>query len=235
MVHVPSGPFLRGADPSNSSHDEQPQASIHLKTFWIDRLEVTAKEFAHCVAARACTPTPTEPRCNQGKTDKLDHPINCMSWTGAQAYCKWVGKRLPTEAEWEKAARGTDGRLYPWGHEPPPSCARVCMNEGNYGCGTNSTCPVGSRPDGASPYGAQDMAGNVWEWVSDYYESDYYKRAPSRDPRGPETGGNRSIRGGGFTAGGSLARTTLRGNNTESSTEYYNGFRCASDHPDAAR
>ena len=116
-------------------------------------------------------------------------PVTCVTWAQADAYCRWKGGALPTEAQWEKAARGPDGRLYPWGDEPPPSCEQMVMREGEIaipGCGLGRPDEVGTRPLGASPYGVENMGGNVYEWTADWYRGDYYEQAPDVDPPGPD-------------------------------------------------
>ncbi len=229
MVLIPEGAFLRGSPVGVGNPSEQPQRSLWLGAFWIDRLEVKTDDYRSCVNAGACaTPALTEALCNWSLAGHGDHPINCVSWGQAEAYCKWVGKRLPTEAEWEKAARGTDGRTYPWG-EAAATCERACMSEGNWGCGDGGTCPVGKYPSGASPFGLQDMAGNVWEWTADYFGEDYYAAAPPRDPGGPVRGTRRSVRGGGYGMGEDGPRCANRDGGF---THDYDGgdavgFRCA--------
>lgn len=128
--------------------------------------------------------------CTYEAGDKSDHPVNCVDWDQAVAYCQWEGKRLPTEAEWEKAARGTDGRIYPWGNTAPD------CNRAQYGKCGGQTVSVGTKPAGSSPYGVLDMAGNVDEWVADWYDSDYYAQSPSENPKGPSSGQHRGARGG---------------------------------------
>jgi len=182
MIHVPAGPFTMGCDDTGTDDcpaSAQPAHTVVLEGFFIDRTEVTVEAWGVCVAAAGCDP-PTlthedQGWANWGAPGRDDHPINGTTWAEAVRYCAWAGKRLPTEAQWEKAARGTDARTYPWG-EAPPTCLRAVMDEdgvfnnGNDGCGPPAgTRPVGSRPDGASPLGALDMAGNVLEWTADAY------------------------------------------------------------------
>ena len=143
MVQVPGGTF--GTD------------------FSIDRTEVTVAAYAACVRSGKCTQPGTGDNCNWGKESRASHPINCVDWKQATAYCAAAGKRLPTEQEWEHAASGTDGRTYPWGNQEPSN--QACWNR------SDGTCPVGAFPAGASPYGALDMAGNVWEWTSSNYDA----------------------------------------------------------------
>jgi len=188
MMPVPAGRFLMGstsADPKAGS-DEKPQHSVYLDAFWIDRTEVTNAQYVQFLNALGghtgtcgghdCAETQVEDKYSHilnldgryaVESGFEEHPATQVSWYGAQAYCAWAGARLPTEAEWEKAARGTDGRLYPWGNEAP-DCEKA-----QYGDCGGATVPVGGRPAGASPYGVLDMAGNVWEWVGDWYDPGY--------------------------------------------------------------
>ncbi|MBI9050103.1 MAG: SUMF1/EgtB/PvdO family nonheme iron enzyme [Anaerolineaceae bacterium] len=161
MVYVPAGEFIMGSD--DGDYDEAPAHTILLDAFWIDQTEVTQGMYAKCTA-EGCE----EPTCSN---DGEDYPVVCITWENANAYCEWAGRRLLTEEEWEKAARGTDGRIYPWGDEEA-TCDYAIMDDlsgsGN-SCGNgNSAMPVGSIPAGVSPYGVLDMAGNVWEWTSNY-------------------------------------------------------------------
>ena len=217
MVKVPAGAFTMGG---GDQEDERPAHHVHVSAYWIDRDEVTRGEYQKCVAAGACAAPDGE-----GDTRVA---VTGVSWRDAEAYCRFAGKRLPTEAEWEKAARGTDGRIYPWGNDP--SCAQA--NFGNFQgegrCPQNPGKPVavGSYP-GASPYGARDMAGNVWEWVADRYDPRYYHHSPARDPQGPSTGDKRVVRGGACCSMFGLPRASNRLAFPESYRDIDIGFRCA--------
>jgi formylglycine-generating enzyme required for sulfatase activity len=191
MVYVPAGEFLMGSsdDDPDAAPDEKPQHTVYLDAFWIDKTEVTNAQYRKCVEAGACE----EPRCwDDDRYSAPDQPVVCVTREAAQAYAVWAGGRLPTEAQWEKAARGTDGRIYPWG-DSALDCTKA-----NCGRCAEGPLPVGSHPDGASPYGVLDMAGNVWEWVADWYAEDYYSRSPDRNPQGPDTGDHLVWRGGSF-------------------------------------
>ena len=165
-VFVPAGEFLMGSaeGDTDAGASEKPQHTVYLDAFWIDRVEVTNAMYARCVEAGACK-TPTaygNPSTNYLKAGLENYPVVFVSWSDAQAYCQWAGGRLPTEAEWEKAARGTDGRIYPWGNEPPNAQrCNFAQEHGGPDAPANPETPVGAYPAGASPYGALDMAGNV--------------------------------------------------------------------------
>ena len=226
MVLVPAGAFLMGSPAGEGSDDERPQHRVSLDAFEIDRYEVTVAEYQGCVDAGTCSAPGTDTSCNWGVGGRERHPVNCIDWSQAKAHCEWAGKRLPTEAEWEKAARGTDGRKYPWGNQAA-SCQRAVMYDGGTGCGRNSTWPVGSKPAGASPYGAHDMAGNVWEWVADWYGKDYYASSPAENPSGPESVGARVVRGGAWSDFPDDLRAANRLRSTPTGRNNYIGVRCA--------
>jgi formylglycine-generating enzyme required for sulfatase activity len=194
MVEVPEGTFSMGCEPDldaecTDSVSAQPYHEVYLDGFCVDIHETTVADYRSCVDDGGCTePDDSEPQCNFGADGRDDHPVNCITWAQGDAYCTWAGKRLLTEAEWEKAARGDDGRLYPWGNEGPSCDLAVIEDDNGEGCGEGTTSPVGSKPLGASPYGAMDMAGNVLEVVADYYSEDYYDVSPFENPTGPDSG-----------------------------------------------
>ena len=201
MVEVPAGIFEMGCDPEhNAGEDCSGDATLHqvtLDAYWIDKYEVTNASYARCVAAGGCTPPYKNSSATRsayyGNQSFASYPVIYVDWNQANAYCTWVGKRLPTEAEWEKAARGpVFPYRYPWGDEAPD--CRMANFGGTKGC-VGDTSAVGSYPDGASPYGALDMLGNVWEWVADWWQGGYYAYASTKNPLGPVTGGYKVFRG----------------------------------------
>jgi eukaryotic-like serine/threonine-protein kinase len=234
MVDVPAGEFQMGCDPDHNggyscASDELPLHAVYLDAYRIDRTEVTNAQYKQCVAAGVCAlPIETWTNCTfyYWLPFYANHPMRCMDWNRASAYCAWAGKRLPTEAEWEKAARGaTDTRAYPWGDaEPTCALANGWLTGDCYG----DIRAVGSLPAGASPYGALDMAGNVMEWVNDWYQSNYYSVSPDSNPPGPATGSSRVLRGGHWNNSASYLRLARRFTSPDP-TDLYDliGFRCA--------
>jgi formylglycine-generating enzyme len=231
MVFVPGGEFEMGSD---DSMEEQPIRQVNVDAFWIDETEVTVAEYTQCVRAGACAVPTVGMYYNYGILGRENHPINGVDWFSAEAYCAWEGgggKRLPTEAEWEKAARGMDARTYPWGNAPGPSCTHVVMDEGGNGCGLESTWAVGQKPLGVSPYGALDMSGNIWEWVSDWYAPGY-DPADTDNPTGPETGRYRIVRGGPWYSNNpEYFSATNRYDSVPTIADFTQGFRCAMTAP----
>jgi formylglycine-generating enzyme required for sulfatase activity len=246
MVLVPPGEFLMGSSDTDPKArlDEKPQHTLYLDGFWIDRTELTNTQFvgflnalgAHAgtCGGRDCAETQVEDRHSHilrqdgrymVEPGFEDHPATEVSWFGAQAYCRWAGARLPTEAEWEKAARGVDGRSYPWGGSLP-TCDKA-----QYGDCGGVTAPVDSRLAGASPYGALDMAGNVWEWVGDWYDPGYYGSSPARNPQGPDVGVRKVFRGGSWGYPAAFLRASDRARNRPTYAGFNVGFRCAATAP----
>ncbi len=221
MIEIPAGPFVMGSD--KGPPDETPPHRVDISTFWIDELEITAGQYQDCVSAGACTPAAASAGCNSNALGRESHPINCIDWRQADSYCTWANKRLPTEAEWEKAARGTDGRPFPWGETSP---TQQLLNFGN---NVGSTTEVGSYPDGISFYGVHNMGGNVSEWTSDYYAADYYERSPNTDPSGPESSDSRVGRGSSWKIGvpEEALTATVRIRLLESTFDSSIGVRCA--------
>ncbi len=263
MVLVPAGEFMMGASAEKGGlPDEQPMRLIYLGAFWIDRYEVTNAAYQEFVQATNYQ-APANAAANLTLWEQNrpipgieQHPVVNVSWLDAVAFCRWATKRLPTEAEWEKAARGTDGRTYPWGNE-------WSIDKGNsasYWAGKTVqfadsaeweafwlkglgaevskarglkgeilTLPVGSFPAGASPYGALDMAGNAAEWVQDWYNPNHYRSASLTNPQGPERGAIKAMRGGSWLKPAISLRTSDRDWGTMDSRPSGTGFRCAKD------
>lgn len=225
MVYVSEGAFTMGSDSGES--DEKPVHTVFLDAFWIDQTEVTNGMYALCVKTGICQHTGS---ASLNDSASARYPVSSVSWNNSKAYCEWAGRRLPTEAEWEKAARGTDGRTYPWGNDTP-SCDLV-----NYYNCSGKNDPVGSYPNGASPYGALDMAGNVWEWVADWYDAAYYQNSPSSNPLGPASGTYRVSRGSswgtmGTGVGHLILRISSRATDYPDIRDKVGGFRCARSSP----
>jgi formylglycine-generating enzyme required for sulfatase activity len=225
LVYVPSGEFEMGSEDGTS--DEEPVHTVYLDGYWIDESEVTNAMYAACVADGDCEKPNDSSSVSRdsyyGNSGYDDYPVIYVNWVQADGYCAWGGRRLPTEAEWEKAARGTDGRTYPWGEGI--DCSLANYDPADYCVG--DTNEAGSYPDGASPYGALDMAGNVWEWTADWYDEDYYSSSPSSNPAGPSSGYKRVVRGGSWVNDGWSVRSAFRFRSDPVNGSSYLGFRCA--------
>ena len=263
MALIPAGEYRMGtAEGSDGLTDEHPERLVFLHAFFLDRFEVTNQDYAAFVQSTSYRPPSNNNPASTIWNDTAypqaiaKHPVVNVSWEDAVAYCRWSGKRLPTEAEWEKAARGTDGRRYPWGNDwswkkansasywagqtiefqsgadweafwVKGDGARLVKEKGIKG--EVLTLPVGSFPDGASPYGIQDLAGNAAEWVQDWYDPNYYRSAPLSDPSGPERGAIKSMRGGSWLKPAISLRTSDRDWGIMDSRPSGTGFRCAKD------
>lgn len=220
MMLVPAGEFTMG---STEGADEQPVHRVFLDTYYMDKYEVTVEQYAKFLEGPSLTAPPNWDIMKQPSHQK--RPVAFVDWADAATYCRWAGKRLPTEAEWEKAARGTDGRIFPWGNESP---TRLHANFGKKDWSNHAALvPAGLLEDGKSPYGIYDLAGNVWEWVSDWYDKDYYKHSPSQNPKGPERGEDKVVRGGAWDLGPKYLRSAIRFGYTPSFERDSLGFRCA--------
>jgi eukaryotic-like serine/threonine-protein kinase len=234
MVAVSAGEFQMGCDPAHNGgflcdYWELPLHTVFLDAYRIDKYEVTNVKYSECVTAGQCPP----PASNSSGSRSTyynnptynNYPVTNVSWFNANTYCSWAGKRLPSEAEWEKAARGTsDTRAYPWGDEAP-TCSMANYWNGDFCVG--NTTEVGSYPLGASPYGVMDMAGNVWEWINDWYSADYYTVSPHSNPIGPTSGTSKVFRGDAWN--GSLftfLRLAFRGGMGADAAYDGFGFRC---------
>jgi len=252
LVFVPAGEFLMGLSSSDLQDltrttpglkrenlaAAMPQHRVYLRGYWIGKHEVTVAQYRRfCKATGRTMPDPPRWRWQD------NHPIVRVSWFDAKAYADWAGVSLPTEAQWEKAARGTDGRRHVWGDRwpPPPKVGnfadeafklefpQVALRFGSlqaYNDGYACTAPVGSFPAGASPYGCLDMVGNAWEWCADWYGRDYYTQAPAHNPGGPMRGVARCLRGSWYDADREVFLCAFRLNDRPETRDDYNGFRC---------
>jgi formylglycine-generating enzyme required for sulfatase activity len=262
MMKIPGGKFFMGTDDPNDEEHERPAHQVTLSPYCMDTTEVTVAAYKACSDRGECKRAPREnewegitafshklydPLCNiREPKARANQPINCLDWELADAFCKAVGKRLPTEAEWEFATRGSDGRRYPWGDDPPTNgghlnaCGTECLAWAKahpdpdnplramylFDDGFATTAPVGSFPKGASPFGLQDVVGNVWEWVSDWYAP--YTPEPSTNPKGAETGTERVLRGGAWNGSDpAWVRPTYRFKSSPKLRSYGIGVRCA--------
>lgn len=259
MVFVPAGEFTMGNNGENADKNESPEHQVYLDAFWIYQHEVTNRQFGEYIqqtglmtsaeiqgwswvfgngskkvdGAFWSAPEGYDTNVN----NRQDHPVVHISYSDAVNYCKWAGGRLPTEAEWEKAARGTDSRTFPWGESPVTGseanfCDVQCSMEWSnksYDDNYATTAPAGTYPEGGSVYGVMDMAGNVWEWVADYYERRYYEDSPLDNPLGPDSGENYVIRGGSWVSEPQYLTCTTRYLSDPDETSNDHGFRCVFD------
>ncbi len=237
MIVIPAGEFVMGTDDGRSN--ERPEHKVWLPAYAIDTFEVTMGRYSRFLDATGHEAPPLWDYEAAGKVP--ERPAVGMTWEGAHAYCKWAGKRLPTEAEWEKAARGTDGRRYPWGHMQP------FVDIANYNRGVWVSYEItlvdvhtgikgmsirhGLKEGGRSPYGLYHMSGNVAEWVADWYDREYYGKSPEKQPKGPAEGEKRAIRGGSWSDTPVAIRTTSRVSAEPGYQDQTLGVRCAMDIP----
>jgi len=227
MVPVPEGAFQMGCNAEvddTCNEDEFPYHEVFLDSFAIGRTEVSQSQYQACVDAGQCTEPGTGSDCQQEPLGG-NMPVVCVSWFAARDYCEFRSGRLPTEAEWEKAARGVDGARFPWG-DGEPDCNLAAYND------CTGREPIESNPGGASPYGALNMAGNVYEWTSDWYQSTYYVGSPAENPQGPDSGERRTIRSASSNYNADSMRASVRGPDYEINEETGTpvvGIRCAAD------
>jgi formylglycine-generating enzyme required for sulfatase activity len=243
QVYVPQGSFQMGGLDQRAASDEKPVHKVDMKGYWIDKVEVTNAMFLLCLQAGACSPpqsTSSESRPSYFNNPEFNnYPVVNVTWDDAKKYCEWAGRRLPSEAEWEYAARGNGINTFPWGEEKPDA------SRANFNYMLGDTNQVGSYPAGASLFGALDMAGNVFEWTNDYYDAEYYASGSANNPTGPMSRTayfNRVVRGGSYADGETEIRVSKRASvlgpnySAELGSEAYLGefssrigFRCASD------
>jgi formylglycine-generating enzyme required for sulfatase activity len=219
MVYVPAGPFQMGSDERdpNAEEDEKPPHQVTLDTFWIDKYEVSNTQYARCVEAGTCQKSAY---ADDAAYNGADYPVVGVSWQDAGDYCGWAGGRLPTEAEWEYAARGPDEPIYPWGDTFDSSKVNAAGSNDGY----ERTAPVDSFPVGDSWVGALNMAGNVWEWANDWYGS--YPSEPQVNPTGPPSGQYRVLRGGSWGTDEEYVRAAYRYSGPPDGRNVSFGFRC---------
>ena len=243
QVYVPQGSFQMGGLDQRAASDEKPVHKVDMKGYWIDKVEVTNAMFLLCIQAGTCSPpqsTSSESRPSYFNNPEFNnYPVVNVTWDDAKKYCEWAGRRLPSEAEWEYAARGNGINTFPWGDDKPDA------SRANFNYMLGDTNQVGSYPSGASLFGALDMAGNVFEWTNDYYDAEYYASGPASNPAGPMSRTayfNRVVRGGSYADGEAEIRVSKRASvlgpnySAELGSEAYLGdfssrigFRCASD------
>jgi serine/threonine-protein kinase len=244
MMYVPAGPFTMGASADQVMADcailrgecerewfadQEPPHLVELDAFWMDQTEVTNAMYALCVNAGACKP----PRITSSdlsdsyydNPEFADYPVIYMNWNQANDYCEWAGARLPTEAEWEKAARGTDARFFPWG-DSTPTCSLMNFHPVNGSACKGDPNAARDYPDGQSPYQIFNLAGNVFEWVSDWYDANYYSVSPAGNPQGPPGGLAKIMRGGSWYYDAEFARATYRYHQDARYYYSFTGFRC---------
>jgi formylglycine-generating enzyme required for sulfatase activity len=240
MVYVSAGSFTMGSDIGNKN--EHPVHIVYLDAYYIDRYDVTNAQFAQFLSdGNGSYYNSSMKITSNGNIYAVQpgydsHPVVWVSWFGARAYCEWASKRLPTEAEWEKAARGTDARTYPWGEGIDGTRANYWKSGDPYDNFVPGTTPVGyynglnsGTVDSPSPYGAYDMAGNVFEWVADWYSETYYSSSPPSNPQGPSGGGGRVMRGGAWNLYPYYLRSAVRYYFYPFGGHFLVGFRCARD------
>jgi serine/threonine-protein kinase len=246
QIYIPAGEFIMGStdreakqtEDGGRAYPEIPQHTVYLDEYWIDKYEVTTRQYALCVDIGACEPPylyESETRDHYYDNPKYDnYPVIWVNWYMSYTYCEWAGRRLPTEAEWEKAARGTDGRKYPWGNDPvdgeranfcDENCPRDIAND-KYADGFADTAPVGSYPAGASPYGVMDMSGNVWEWTHSIIQPYPYDPESGREAS-QEVYAERVWRGGTWSNGYWWLRSSVRYRSIPTYWYVNLGFRCA--------
>lgn len=259
IIYIPGGEFMMGAasGDSDAKADESPVRTVFLDPFWIDKTEVTNAMFERFAndtgyqtdaektgkslaidARRQWVDTKGAnwryPQGQRGGKFKANHPVVQVNWSDAVAYCEWAGGSLPTEAQWEKAARGADGKIYPWGNQRPGNqsanfadrTVKLAYSDSSVNDGFAYTAPVGNYPQGASEYGALDMAGNVWEWINDWYGENYYSQGDTNNPTGPASGEQRVLKGGAWNNKRIDLRTSNRGKYEVFLHNDYDGFRC---------
>jgi formylglycine-generating enzyme required for sulfatase activity len=235
MVEVPVGLFPMGVPQGDrdGGRDEYPRHDVFVDTFFIDKFEMTNGRYLEFVTATGhrVPQNSKNPTRNLWQGDAIpdslaDRPVINVDWYDAEAYCAWAGRRLPTEAEWEKAAKGTADRRFPWGNIEPTV---KHLNFNQRWIGEKTLMPVGSYEAGKSPFGAYDMAGNVWEWVNDWYDAKYYEKSPEKNPKGPETGTKKVIRGAGWQNETPTVRIFTRVDSDPTIRNESTGFRCAMD------